>query len=194
MANLGGLGDLRALALTCQYFSAVCLAIRPSVLQKLFLKSSTIDTWYFAIVIKARQSSDWADVRSRDLQDVAASVKSLASHCSINGCVGIFTLDFEDLVAVHELSQCAARTGLSLDSSVLASPILIYALLMDECNPHGPDNAPNEYDRPPPRRWIDSVVRPDLILHDKGQTFAEILILFSANAAKVCENDVRPSA
>ncbi|MCJ1437430.1 hypothetical protein MMC27_006817 [Xylographa pallens] len=194
MANLGGLGDLRALAFTCQHFSAVCLAIRPSVLQKLFLKSSTIGTWYYAIVIKARQSGDWGDVRSRDLTDVAVSVKSLASHCSINGCVGIFTLDFEDLVAVHKLSQCAARTGFSLDSSGLASPLLVYALLMDECNPHGPDNAPNQYERPAPRRWIDSVIKPDLILHKKGRAFGEILILFSENAAKACHNSVRPTA
>ncbi|MCJ1382981.1 hypothetical protein MMC17_006094 [Xylographa soralifera] len=194
LANLSGLGDLRALAFTCQHFSAVCLAIRQLVLQKLFLKSSTISTWHLAILIKARQSGDWGNLRSGDLVDIATSVKSLASHCHLEGCVGIFTLEFEDLVAVHKLAQCAARTGLGLESSGLASPLLVYALLMDECNPHGPDNAPNGYERPPPRRWIDSVIRPDLIRHEKGRAFAEVLLLFSDNAAKVRENGVRPRA
>ena len=194
LANLGGLGDLRALAFTCQSFSTVCLAIRQPVLQSLFLKSSTIGTWYIVIIIKARQSGDWGYVCSGDVVHAAAAARSLASHCHLKGCVGIFTIDFGDLVAVHRLYQRAARTGLILESCGLTSPLLVYALLIDECNPDGPEDTQAKFMRPSPRRWIDSALRPDLILHEKGRAFAEILILFSENAARVRENDVRPRA
>ncbi|MCJ1389952.1 hypothetical protein MMC18_002810 [Xylographa bjoerkii] len=190
LANLSGLEDLRAFAFTCQYFSVVCLAIRQPVLQKLFLRSSTISAWYLAILIKARQSGDWTFVHAGDFNDIGMSVISLTTHCHLEGCTGIFTLGFEDLVAVRRLSQIAARTALSLESSGLASPLLVYALLMDECNPYGPDNASHKYQRPPPRRWIDSVIRPDLLLHKKGRAFAEVLLLFSHKAAKVRKNGV----